>query len=400
LALLTGNVGEPGAGLYPVRQGANEQGAWDVGCIANRLPGRGAARNERARNELEEILQCSLPAERGLALAECLEGAADGRIKAMALVGDSPNLTNGRLGNCLDALDKLDFLVVMDTFLSEAARRADVVLPRVTMAEKTGSVTNLERRVQRLEPAFQPGKGEARSELWMLRQLAQRLGVPGFDHSSAAEVMEEIARVTPVYAGVSHAALEGASSLVFTSGLDSPKPTQMLYAGRTSRGMQWPVLEGQKKGTATLYSQDFPMGRANLVAPEFRAAESVPEPDFPAWLAPGRVLLQRDRDSRIELDAGSKRNSIARTELIELNAGDGAKWSVAEGDLVRIESAQAEIAGEVRFNATLPTGVIGVTGLFGQLAVELEGSDDPNPMARTPGLDVVPARIVKDSGTQ
>ena len=106
------------------------------------------------------------------------------------------------------------------------------------------------------------------------------------------------------------------------------------------------------------------MGRANLVAPEFRAAESVPEPDFPAWLAPGRVLLQRDRDSRIELDSGSKRNSIARTELIELNAGDGAKWSVAEGDLVRIESAQAEIAGEVRFNATLPTGVIGVTGLF------------------------------------
>ena len=400
LALLTGNVGKPGAGLYPVRQGANEQGAWDVGCIANRLPGRGSARNERARNELEEILQCSLPTGRGLALADCLEGAADGRIKAMALVGDSPNLTNGRLGSGLDALGQLDFLVVMDTFLSEAARKADVVLPRVTLAEKTGSITNLERRVQRLEPAFQPVNGEARSELWVLGQLGQRLGVAGFDHSSAEEVMEEIARVTPAYAGISHAALGNVSSLVFTSGLDSPKPTQMLYAGRTRRGIQWPVVEGQKKGTATLYSQEFPIGRANLVAPEFRAAEVVPESDYPAWLAPGRVLLQRDRDSSIELNAGSKRNTIARTEMIELNASDGASWSVAEGDDVRVECAQAEIAGVVRFNDTLPRGVIGVTGLFGQLAVELESSDEPNPMAGTPGLDVVPARIVKGSGSQ
>ena len=141
------------------------------------------------------------------------------------------------------------------------------------------------------------------------------------------------------------------------------------------------------------------MGKANLVAPEFRAADVTPEPDYPAWLAPGRVLLQRDRDNKVELDAGSKRNTISRSEIIELNSSEAARWSVAEGDLVRIECAGSEIAGVVSFNAAMPTGVIGVTGLFGQLAVDLESSDEPNPMAKTPGLDVVPARIAKESGT-
>ena len=400
LALLTGNVGKSGTGLYPVRRGANEQGAWDVGCISNRLPGRAAARNERARSELEEILQCSLPAERGLELADCLEGAADGRINAMVLIGDIPDLADGRLQDSMAALSNLDFLVVMDTFLTPAGRQADVVLPRATLAEKAGTITNIERRIQSVKPAFVPSGGEPKSELWVLGQLGQRLGSTGFDHTTAAEVMEEIARVVPAYAGVSHATLEGASSLVFTSGLDSPKPTQMLYAGRTNRGIQWPLSAGEKKGTETLYCQDFPMGKANLVAPEFRVAESVPETDYPAWLAPGRVLLQRDRDNKIELDGESKRNTIAREEIVELNASDGAKWAVDEGDQVRVESADSAITGVVRFTATLPTGVVGVTGLFGQLAVELENSSDPNPMSRTPALDVVPARIMKLTGTE
>ena len=132
LALLTGNVGQRGAGLYPIRQGANEQGAWDVGCIANRLPGRGPAYNDRARAELEEILQCSLPEGRGLGVAQSLEAAQYGRIKAMLLIGDIPEMA------------KPDFLVVLDTFLTPAAEGADVVLPRATFAEKDGTYTNLE----------------------------------------------------------------------------------------------------------------------------------------------------------------------------------------------------------------------------------------------------------------
>ena len=186
LALLTGNVGEPGTGLYPVRQGANAQGAWDVACIANRLPGRGSARNARARNELEDILGCTLPSERGAGVAECLDAASNGRIKAMLLVGDSPNLRGQ------DALKGLNFLVVMDSFLSPAAQLADVVLPRQIFSEKEGTFTNLERRIQRITPVSVNRKTEAMSEIWVLAQLASRLGVPGLDFASPSQVMEEI----------------------------------------------------------------------------------------------------------------------------------------------------------------------------------------------------------------
>ena len=395
LALLTGNVGRPGTGLYPIRQGANEQGAWDMGCIANRLPGRGAARNERARAELEEILHCTYPSGRGLGVAQCLEAANEGRIKAMALIGDSPNLDNGRLGDGLAALEKLEFLVVMDTFLSPPAALADVVLPRATFAEKDGTFTNLERRIQRMRSGFQPRRGEAKSEFWVLGQLGQRLATSGFDHGSPSEVMEEIVQVVPAYSGVSYAKLEAASSLVFSTGMGTPMPTQMLYSGRADRGIQWPVSEGNGKGTAVLYEESFPNERAILVAPEFRAPEMEPNLEYPAWLAPGRVLLQRDRETSVKVEKSTKRNELVREGIIEINSHDAASWSIANGDEVRVETLETEMAGVARVNPSLPMGLIAVTDLFGQLAVELENSQEHDAMAKTPGLDVVPARVTK-----
>ena len=395
LALLTGNVGEVGSGICPVRQGANEQGAWDVGCIANRLPGRGAARNDRARSELEEILQCPLPSDRGMGARGCLDAAAEGQVKAMVLLGGSQNLTNGRLGDALSALQGLEFLVIADTFLSEYAQVADVVLPRSTMAEKDGTLTNLERRIQRLKPACESPSGDARDDFSLLVELGQRLGATGFHFSTAGEVMEEIARVVPAYAGVSYRALDAAGSLVLMSGLESPKPTQMLYAGRAHQGIQWPVSEGQGKGTPILYADSFPIERANLVAPEFRKVDAEPDPAYPARLAPGRVLLQRDRDNRVELQQDTRRNDIVRDEVLEFNLTDAQRWQVSEGDTVRVECPGRELQGVVRLNSSLPEGVIAVTGLFGQLAVELENSADPVPMANVPGLDLEPARVVK-----
>jgi predicted molibdopterin-dependent oxidoreductase YjgC len=395
LALLTGNVGASGSGLYPIRQGANEQGAWDVGCIVDRLPGRGANRNERARTELEEALQCSLPSGRGLGLKRCLDAAGEGLVKAMVVLGDSYNLSNGRLGQSLAALEKLEFLAVTDTFLSEAAQLADVVFPRAAVAEKDGTFTNLERRIQRVNPAFRSLTGDSRDDLFLLGELGRRLGAAGFEFSAAPEVMEEIAKVVPAYAGVSYPALDAAGSLVLISGLESPKPTQMLYAGRTHRGIQWPVPVGQSQGTPILYSDSFPIEKANLVAPEFRVLDGEPDPDYPVWLAPGRVLLQRDRDNRVEQQQETRRNNIVRDEYVELNASDAERWQVVEGDSVRVECPGLELNGIVQLNRLLPTGVIAFTGLFGQMAVELVNSAAPIPMSSVPGLDLARARVVK-----
>ena len=396
LALLTGNVGKPGAGIYPMRQGANEQGAWDVGCWPNRLPGRGARRNESARRELEELLNCTLPTGPGLGVAATLEAAGAGPVKAMLLVGDSPNLGNGRLGDGLAALQNLDFLVVMDTFLSAPAQIAEVVLPRATFAEKDGTYTNLERRVQRIRPVFRPRRGEAQPEQWVFGQLARRLDVPGFEHPSAAAVMAEIAQVVPAYAGLSYARLEAESALVLRSGgLESPKPTQMLYTGREHRGLQWPVAGESGAGTPVLYLDGFPSGKADLIAPQFRAPQDILEAEYPAWFVPGRVLLQRDREMQVEIEADSNLNRIVRDELVELNPADAASWSVAEGDAVEVQTRQGRLAGLARLDAAIPPGTVAATILFGQLVVDLQNSPEPDPMSRTPGLDILPARVVK-----
>lgn len=395
LVLLTGNVGRAGAGLYPVRQGANEQGAWDVGCIPGRLPGGASPRDERRRSELEELLNCSLPQNRGFGVTNFAEAARDGILKAMFLVGDSPNLTNGNLGDAVTALQELDFLVVMDAFLSPAARVADVVLPRRTFVEKDGTFTNLERRIQRLKPVRECEDQGPETESAVFGRLARKMGAMGFDLPSAGAVMDEIARVAPSYAGVSYDRLESESRVVLRTGLESPKPTQMLYAGREYRGLQWPVSEDTGSDTPVLYQESFPLGKANLIAPEFRVPEYVTDPDYPLWLVPGRVLLQRDRETRVELEQSSRRNRIVREELVELSGIDASAQSILDGDSVRLETPRGSLAGVARVSDELPSGMVAITGLFGQLAVDLQESDHPDPMSQAPGLHVTPARLVK-----
>ena len=156
LALLTGNLGKAGAGLYPMRQGANEQGGWDAGCLPTRLPGYGWVSEEADRQAIESLWGNPVPQDSGLGLAQSVEAARDGRLKAAIVIGDSPNFTNGRLGDAIEALAGLDFLVVHDTFFTTLTQRADVVLPQATFVEKDGTYTNLERRVQRLKPAQPP----------------------------------------------------------------------------------------------------------------------------------------------------------------------------------------------------------------------------------------------------
>ena len=167
LALVTGNVGKPGAGLYPMRRGANEQGAWDMGCLPDRLPGYAMVSDDDARGRLEAAWGCTLPPDPGLGAAAALEAARNGSVKAMLIVGDTGNLENGKLGDGLAALDNLDFLVVLDTFLSPAAQRASVVLPRATFAEKEGTFTSLERRIQRLQRVLSVDGIERQSESWV-----------------------------------------------------------------------------------------------------------------------------------------------------------------------------------------------------------------------------------------
>ena len=154
LALLTGSIGKASSGIYPLRPGANSQGAWDVGCVPDFLPGYVPVSDADARGRLEEEWECQVAQEPGLDLRRIFQGAQAGDVKAMFMVGGSPNFGGGQLGDGLAALQNLEFLVVQDTFLSPAAQQADVVLPRATFAEKSGTFTNLERRIQTVRPVI------------------------------------------------------------------------------------------------------------------------------------------------------------------------------------------------------------------------------------------------------
>jgi predicted molibdopterin-dependent oxidoreductase YjgC len=392
LALVTGNLGKPGSGLYPMRRGANEQGAWDVGCLPDRLPGYGYVRDDEDRQAVESVWGCDLPTFPGLRLAAAIQAAGEGRVRAMLVIGDSANFNNGKLGDGLAALEKLEFLVVHDTFLSPAAQRAHVVLPRVTFAEKEGTFTNLERRIQKLKPALNMSSGEARPESWVISQVAQRMNAPGFEHESLAETMYEIARLASIYSGVTYRRLETEGGLVLRTGPESPQPTQVLYAVREQTGIQWPCTGQSAESTPTLYSDAFPMEKAEVETPQFRAADAQIDPDYPVWFVPGRVLMQPQRQVQV---IKGRRNHIVRDEWVELNPADAAGWEIAEGDDVEVHTRERRLKGRARLTESVPAGVVAATTLFGQLAVDLQASEELDPASKVAGLDICRARVVK-----
>jgi formate dehydrogenase major subunit len=391
LALLTGNLGRPGTGLYPMRRGANEQGAWDMGCLPDRLPGYRRVSESSDRQVFDEAWGSPVPDSPGLPMAGMVEAAADGRLKAAVVIGDSPNFTNGRIGDALNSLGALDLLVVHDTFLTPLAERADVVLPRSTFVEKDGTYTNLERRVQRIKPAAKRDDG-SRTEGWVLSQLAQRIKPDLFPVQTAAETMEEIARVVSIYGGISHRRLESEGSLVLRTQLESPQPTQVLYASRQHRGLQWPCTAPGHPGTSSLYTDGFSESKAVLLTPSFFGLPPTPPTEYPLWFAPGRVLLQQHREMEV---VRGKRNRIMREEWVEVNPGDAAGMGLSEGDKVAVQMDDGQVPGVARFNPQLPRGTVASTALFGQLAIDMQASEEFDPAPMLQGLEVRPARLAK-----
>ena len=401
LALLTHNVGNANGGIFPMRQGANGQGATDVGCTPYRLPGGGPLHDDEHRAAVEAAWGITLPSQTSRGTASMLQSAADGTIQTMLLIGDSNNFASGAFGHGIDTFERLDFLVVAESFLTPAAQVADVVLPRSTFAEKHGTFTNLERRIQRVRPSVTVRNNDAMPEGWVLTQLAQRLNIPGIDYSDPSAVMDELAAITVNYGGVSYARLAAESTLVMKTGVDAPRPTQLLYTTREERGIQWPCPSADSPSSPALYRDGFPSGTAEPGAPYFHIVDPPTDAHRPALYAPGRVLLQRDRDMTIEPDGinsgginSNGLNRIVRDELVQLNPANAVEWGIADGDPVAVETPRHRLTGVASIDTRIPIGIVATTTLFGQLAIELQMSEDINPMARVPGLDVEPCAVV------
>jgi formate dehydrogenase alpha subunit len=336
LALCAGQMGFPGSGISPLRGQNNVQGCGDVGCIPTNLPGyAGYAPEHLAR--FEKAWGVRPPARPGLVVTEMIEGCLDGRIRAMYVVGENPLLSEPDLHHAEKAIQQLDFLVVQDLFLHETAEHAHVFLPAAAFAEKDGTFTNSERRVQRVRKALPP-PGQARPDWWIAAELAKRtarrlgLGVKGFDYTHPSEIWDEFASLWPNVRGISYARLE-------------------------SGGLQWPCPTPGHPGTRFLYAESFPTGRARFVPVEqTREAAELPDPEYPFVLNTGRLLyhwhggtLTRQVQGLLEL--------APRLE-IAVNPADARRLGFDDGGALRVVSRRGELTGHARLTEAVRPGAI------------------------------------------
>jgi predicted molibdopterin-dependent oxidoreductase YjgC len=370
LALATGNVGRPSTGLYPLFIGANEQGSKDVGCTPDFLPGYREVSDDQRRSRFETAWNATLPTEAGLDVTRLVDAVQAGTIKALHLIGDSPNYTNGEIGKLLEAAKKLDFLVVHDEFPSELTEIADVVLPSMAFANIEGTYTNLERRVQLLRPAV-GAKGDEDADWRIICQIAKRMGSEGFDFAAPEDIFDEFNGLWQVYGGITYERLQSA-------------------------GLQWPCAATDMVDTPVLYSSTFANRKAKLSPMDLIEAPVHQNDARPFLLARGRVLNQAEREMSIE--SVDNRNQVRRDDVIEITAEDAATANVADGDWVDITFEGGSMRGIVKTTG-VQKGILSVTTLFGQLILDVEASDRPDPMLKLPRLPLVPASIAKIPAT-
>ncbi len=274
LALLTGNIGRPGAGVMPLRGQNNVQGACDMGALPGVLPGYAAVINDDVRSQIAAPWGVeNLPTEEGLTVVEMMKAAKDGRVKAMWIIGEDPVNSDPNAREVKDALSNLDFLVVQDIFLTDTAQMADLVLPAAAWAEKSGTFTNTERRVQWCDQITNP-PNDAKADLWIINQVGNLMGLQ-LGGSEAEAILAEINTVVPAYAGI-----------------DRQKAT-------TRGGVQWPCSAEDHPGTPILHTESFATasGRGLFLPVGFKPPVEKISGDYPLVLTTGRLSLHYNSGS-------------------------------------------------------------------------------------------------------
>jgi formate dehydrogenase alpha subunit len=393
LALVSGNIGVPNAGVMPLYQGANEQGAYDMGAVPHALPGHEPVGDLASMEGFGDLWGAPVPTAPGLGAGEMFAGAREGRIKAMVLLGDHAHYEDGTFGDVHASLNQLEFLVVSDGFMSDIASRANVLFPALQSLEKQGTVTNLERRVQPLRPVLKPKKGDARSDLDIVAGIATALGMQGFASVDSDAVLVEVGRAVAEYRGISYERLLDEGQVTAKPSNDNPQPTQVLYSDVVHHGIQWPCTSSTDPGTTELYGDGFREGKAHLAMLSWQELPQNPE-GFPLTLAHGRVLVQEGRDAGVSGESGM--NQITRAEHFLLSAADARAAELNEGDvLTLVAESGATYEGIARISEGILPGMISLTTLFGELAANTQASERPDPMNHLPRLRTLPIRIQK-----
>ncbi|MDZ7759047.1 MAG: formate dehydrogenase subunit alpha [Desulfovermiculus sp.] len=356
LAMLCGHMGIEGGGVNPLRGQNNVQGACDMGALPNVYSGYQPVTDQAARSKMEQAWGVSsLPAQEGLKVTQMIPKVLQSEMRAMYIVGENPALSDPDSGHVHQALADLDFLVVQDIFLTETARYAQVVLPACTFAEKGGTFTNTERRVQRVRPAIPP-LGNSLPDSEIILALAARMGAT-WEYEGPEQVMREIATVTSQYAGIDYSRLK-------------------------DEGLHWPCCSPDDPGTPILHCEQFTCGLGQFQPQEFTSPAEVPDEEYPMWLTTGRILYQYHTGTMTRKSKGL--NSLAPECLVEMSPKDAQNYDLQDQDQVRVISRRGAIQAKVKISLAAVPGTVFIPFHYAEAAANVLTNPQSDPVSGIP----------------
>lgn len=366
LALISGQVGRPGAGVWPMRGQNNVQGNCDMGGMPEFYPGYKRASDSQTIEYFKAGWNVpELPLGPGLTSTEMNEAMLDGRLKALYITGEDPVVCDANIKKTKQALESLDFLVVQEIFMTPTARFADVVLPAAAWAEKDGSYTSMERRVQWIDKAV-PSPGEAKEGMWIICQIAKRLGL-NFPYADASQVLKEINRLVPQYGGMTKERISKVG------------------------GLRWPCPDEKHPGTDILHVQRFstPDGKARIATVVNRPSAESASPEYPILLTTGRIVLHYNGGSMTMRSSSLQERD---PELyVEINPEDALRLEIAHGDTVIVSTRRGETDARARVTEKVRPGIAFMP--FHYHGTNIITSDALDPVAKIPEYKIAACRI-------
>ncbi len=367
LSMICGHLGKEGGGVNPLRGQNNVQGACDMGGLPNVFMAYQPVIDEAARKKLEEAWGVeNLSPNPGLVVTEMIPKAHSGEVKAMYIIGENPLVSDADLGHVEESLKHLDFLVVQDIFLNETAQAADVVLPSACFAEKEGTFSNTERRVQRVRKAVNP-PGQAKDDWWITCEIGTRMGYE-MKYQNSEEIFEEIRKVTPSYAGITYDRIE-------------------------KEGIHWPCPNIEHPGTPILHIGKFTRGKGVLHPIEYTPPAEQTDDEYPFYLTTGRLLYQYHSGTMTMKTEGL--NDRAPGTYVEISPQDAAKLNLIDGEKVKVASRRGEIKADVKISDKASDGTVFLPFHFAEAAANRLTIGALDPLSKIPAFKVCAVNVSK-----
>jgi formate dehydrogenase alpha subunit len=366
LAMLTGNVGVAGGGVNPLRGQNNVQGACDMGALPNVFCGYQRVIDEAVRAKFTEAWKPVMPLSEkvGLTIVEMTNAVHEGKLKALYFMGENPMVSDPDTAHVRESLKKADFIVCQDIFMNETTELADVVFPAASFAEKDGTFTNTERRVQRVRRAVGP-IGESRPDWKIIADIAARMGYP-MDYRTSKDIFEEIRKVTPSYAGISYERIDNG-------------------------GIQWPCPNEEHPGTRFLHKDKFVRGLGLFNAIEFKEAMELPDKEYPLILTTGRILYQYHTGTMSRRSEGL--NFRSKGPFFEINPKDATTYGVGDGKNVFISSRRGSVEVRAWVTDRVKPGTIFMPFHYAEAAANVLTNTFLDPIGKIPEYKVSAVKI-------